>query len=84
MEGGGAHPEPQRRQPCRPICGRGVLILGGGAPMQALTPRRWRPSLRHCDGCITRVVRPLLKCMNKRQQQVFYTVRKWCLDKVNG
>ena len=28
------------------------------------------------DGCITRVVRPLLKCMNKRQQQVFYTVRK--------
>ena len=36
------------------------------------------------DGCITRVVRPLLKCMNKRQQQVFYTVRKWCLDKVNG
>ena len=36
------------------------------------------------DGCITRVVRPLLKCMNKRQQQVFYNVRKWCLDKVNG
>ena len=36
------------------------------------------------DGCITRVVRPLLKCMNKRQQQVFYTVRKWCHDKANG
>ena len=36
------------------------------------------------DGCITRVVRPLLKCMNKRQQQVLYTVRKWCLDKANG
>ena len=34
--------------------------------------------------CLTRSVRPLLKCMNVRQQQVFYTIRKWCLDKVNG
>ena len=34
--------------------------------------------------CLTRSVTPLLKCMNERQQQVFYTIRKWCLDKVNG
>ena len=25
-----------------------MLILGGGAPMQALAPGRWRPSVRHC------------------------------------
>ena len=24
-----------------------MLILGGGAPMQALAPGRWRPSVRH-------------------------------------
>ena len=28
------------------LCGRGcVLIRGGGAPMQALAPGRWRPSI---------------------------------------
>ena len=30
--GGGAHPESQRRQPCRPI----YVAGGGGAPIQAL------------------------------------------------
>ena len=28
-EGGGAHPEPQRRRPCRPMWQGGVLIRGG-------------------------------------------------------
>ena len=36
------------------------------------------------DGCVSRTVKPLLKNMNEMQQKTFYTVRKWCLDKVNG
>ena len=48
--GGGGHPEPRRRQPCRPMRrggGGGANSGGGGAPMQALAPGRWRPSVRH-------------------------------------
>ena len=30
--------------------GGGGANLGGGAPMQALAPGRWRPSLRHWCG----------------------------------
>ena len=35
------------------------------------------------DLCLTRSVKPLLQCMNKRQQ-VFYIVRQWCLKKSMG
>ena len=47
--GGGAHPEPQRRQP---LCGRVCANSGGGGgadPSIALPPppERWRPSVRH-------------------------------------
>ena len=44
--GGGAHPEPQRRQPCRPMWQGGGANSGGGGggtPIQALAPGRWRP-----------------------------------------
>ena len=37
--GGGAHPEPQRRQPCRPMWQGGVLILGGGGADPSIGPR---------------------------------------------
>ena len=40
--GGGAHPEPKSR----PMW-QGGANSGGGAPIQALAPGRWRPSLRH-------------------------------------
>ena len=31
------------------LCGRGGgANSGGGAPIQALAPGRWRPSVRHC------------------------------------
>ena len=47
---GGAHPEPQRDQTCRPMLGGGgggCANSGVGAPTQALAPGRWRPSVRH-------------------------------------
>ena len=43
--GGGAHPEPQSRPMWQ---GGGANSGRGGAPIQALAPGRWRPSLRYC------------------------------------
>ena len=31
-----------------------------------------------------RSVKPLMKSMNTKQQEVFYTVRRWCIDKSSG
>ena len=48
QRGGGRTPSPKGASRVG-LCGRGVLIRGGGGgPMQALVPGRWRPSVRHC------------------------------------
>ena len=57
-EGGGGVPRAPKA-PCRPMWrGGGVLIRGGGgAPMQALAPGRWRPSL-YATACRPIPLRP--------------------------
>ena len=42
------------------LCGRGGANSGGGAPMQALAPGRWRPSVRHCKAVTARDIIYLL------------------------
>ena len=37
--GGGAHPEHQMRQPCRPMWQGGVLFRGGGGADASIGPR---------------------------------------------
>ena len=46
--GRGRTPNPEGTSHVGLCGGRGMLIFLGGAPMQALAPGRWRPSVRHC------------------------------------
>ena len=49
LPNGGAHPSPKGASRVG-LCGRGGgANSGGGAPIQALAPGRWRPSVRHCS-----------------------------------
>ena len=45
--GGGRTPSPEGASRVG-LCSRGGGANSGGAPMQALAPGRWRPSVRHC------------------------------------
>ena len=59
--GGGRTPSPEDTSRVG-LCGGGGGVLirgGGGAPMQALPPGRWRPSVRHCSRPTCKFCAPL-------------------------